>query len=81
MTVKLKDEPYMILPYGTLAIPLSMASEIIKHSVYVDRNYNSDIHDYEMKIGRPCTGSTLDTMVVQPDLMKAALVASKLENS
>lgn len=81
MTVKLKDEPYMMLPYGNLAIPLSMATEVLKHSMFVDRSYNSEISDYVFKVYHPGGRTTMDTTVIDADVIKAAIVASKLENA
>jgi len=81
MKAKLKDEPYMVLPYGQVAIPMSLATDVLKHCVYVDRNYSTEMHDYVYSLPKGGEKNEIDTHVVDVDTLKAALVAAKLEAS
>lgn len=81
MKPRLKDEPYMVLPYGQIAIPMSLATDVLKHCIYVDRNYSSELHDYVYSLPKGGEKNGIDTHVVDVDILKASIIAAKLEAS
>lgn len=80
MNPKIKDEAYLMLPYGRYAIPTSMASEFMKHAVLANLRYNSELRDYEIEVSG-IDKNTMDATLVSSDSLKAAMIAGKLEKA
>jgi len=76
--MKVKDgELYAVLPYGTLAIPLSMLDNLYKSSFFIEKNYSSTVAGYEYKIVDKM--HSYDVSLIPSDILTAALVAQKME--